>query len=179
VTSIERAAFRAGFLAAVLWGKARARLRSLRPSRRGCPDCARWKSALEDARRPLPLADRLPTEPALPEDPEERELAEQERAERERERDALDQLRMWRAGVSPGRLECGTRLAERLRLALPEVADSDIARVLVRVGWYADFVAEEQDGDAADAWTVLLDSLAVAAPDLAAMELELTEGRGR
>jgi hypothetical protein len=166
-TIVERAAFSAAFLAAVLWREAGARLRSLRPSRRGCPGCARWKSALEDARRPLPAADRVA------------EVPEEEQAERERERGALDDLRMWRAGASPGRMECGTRLADGLRLGLPDLADADIARVLLRVGWYADEVAEEQGGDPRDSWIVLLDSLAVAAPDLAAMELELAEGHGR
>ena len=168
--TIERAAFSAAFLAAVLWGKAQARARSLRPSRRACRDCARWKTALEEARRPLPAADRAPAGPVLPEE---------EQAERDRERDALEDLRRWRAGVSPGKRECGDRLADGLRLGLPDLADADIARVLLRVGWYADAVAEEQ-GDAFDAWVVLLESIAVAAPDLAAMELELAEeGRGR
>jgi hypothetical protein len=164
-TIAERVAFRAGFLAAVLWGKARSRLRSLRRSRRGCGDCARWKSALEEARRPLPAADQAPGEPVLPEE---------EQAERDRERDALEDLRRWRAGASAGRLECGTRLADGLRIGLPDLAGADIARVLLRIGWYADLVADEQ-GDPFDAWVVLLDSLAVAAPDLAAMELELAE----
>jgi hypothetical protein len=163
VTSIERAAFSAAFLAAVLWGKAGARLRSLRPSRRGCRDCARWKTALEEARRPLPAADRAPEEPVLP----------------EKERARLADLRSWREEVSAGQLEIGTRLANDLRVDMPGVPGAVIARVLLRVGAYADFVSEEQGGDPHDAWTVLIDSIAVAAPDLAAMELELTEGRGR
>ncbi|HMH90021.1 MAG TPA: hypothetical protein VK586_02935 [Streptosporangiaceae bacterium] len=165
----ERVAFNAGFLAAVLWGKAKARLRFLRLSRRGCRDCARWRTALEDARRPLPVADQAPAGPVLPEE---------EQAERDREREALCDLRMWRAGVSAGKREHGDRLADGLRVGLPDLADADIARVVLRISWYADAVAGEQ-GDAFDAWAVLLDSLAVAAPDLAAMELELTEGRGR
>jgi hypothetical protein len=101
-------------------------------------------------------------------------LPEEEQAERDRERDALEDLRRWRAGASAGRLECGTRLADGLRIGLPDLAGADIARVLLRIGWYADLVADEQ-GDPFDAWVVLLDSLAVAAPDLAAMELELAE----
>lgn len=167
----ERVAFGAGFLAGSLWRITRARLRSLRPSRRGCPDCARWKSALEDARRPLPPADQAPGEPVL---------AEEEREVRDRERAALEGLRRWRAEAAAGRMECGTRLADGLRLGLPDLADADIARVLLRLGWYAAEVENEQDGDPQDSWTVLVDSLAVAAPDLAAMELELAEeGRWR
>ena len=161
---MERAAFSAGFLAAVLWREARARLRSLRPSRRGgCPGCARWKSALEEARRPLPAADRAPEEPVLPEE----------------ERARLAELRAWRDQVSAGKLAVGTRLAEDLRADMPGVPGAVIARVLLRAGRYADFVTEEQGGDPYDSWVVLLDSLAIAAADLAALELELTEGHGR
>lgn len=169
-TVTERAAFAAAFLAAVAWTRTRAWLRALRPSRRGCAECARWKSALADARRPLPAADQAPDEPAL---------SQEEQAERAGEREELAELLRWRAGVSPGKRECGDRLADSLRLGLPDLADEDIARVLLRVGRYANDVAEEQDGNPYDCWVVLMDSLAVAAPDLAALELELAEGHGR
>lgn len=130
-------------------------------------------------RPPLPDADRAPADPVMPQDPAERELAERARQERDRERQALGDLRTWQARVSAGKRECGGRLADGLRAGLPDLADADLARVLVRLSWYAAEVETEQNGDPYDAWVVLADSLAVAAADLAAMELELTERHGR
>lgn len=83
----------------------------------------------------------------------------------------------WRSTAGPGARECGETLADSLRLALPGVADADIARVLLALDAEMRLTMADQD-DPEAALMIIADGLMGAAPILAELELALAD-RGR
>jgi hypothetical protein len=150
------------------WASARWELgrlrRHLRPEAAQAPDPEPIPEATPEplpVREPLPLADSTEARAAytIPEECRLHILAE------------------WYATASDGTRELGADLADRLRTDLPDVRDSDVAKVLLALEGVLEQVEAEQPS-AESALTVIRDALLGAPVRLAELDLALAE-RGR